>query len=175
MNSETLTCFYLISKCILVFCSMDGTFPYTTRPHAYLQYYESPSEWESQCVCFNCLCRSGSGSNPGVALDLFIPSSWNFILKKMSNWAICMSGGSVVRAFAPWAGGRGFNPQPRHIKDVIKMVPYAFLLSAQQIRIGLASLSSPLKPRSKNVMDFIRNERSRVINISWDNLFRDRP
>ena len=52
------------------------------------------------------------------------------------------SGGSVVRAFAPWALGRGFDPRPRHTKDVIKMVPDASLLSAQHIRTGLASLSS---------------------------------
>ena len=53
------------------------------------------------------------------------------------------SGGSVVKAFAPWAGGCGFDPRPpRHTKDVIKMVPDASLLSAQHIRTGLASLSS---------------------------------
>jgi len=34
---------------------------------------------------------------------------------------------------------------------------------------------SPLEPRSKNKMDTIRNERWRVINISWDNLLRNRP
>ena len=28
------------------------------------------------------------------------------------------SGGSLVRAFAPRAGGRGFDPRPRHTKDV---------------------------------------------------------
>ena len=43
------------------------------------------------------------------------------------------SGGSVVRAFAPWAGGRGIDPQPRHTKDVIKMVPDASLLSSEGI------------------------------------------
>jgi len=35
-----------------------------------------------------------------------------------------------------------FDPRPCHTKDVIKMVPDAFLLSAQHIRTGLASLSS---------------------------------
>ena len=59
------------------------------------------------------------------------------------NMTIHRSGGSVVRAFAPWAGGRGFDPRPRHTKDVIKMVPDASLLGAQHnIRTGLASLSS---------------------------------
>ena len=60
-------------------------------------------------------------------------------LKFNSCWSC---GGSVVRAFAPWAGGRGFDPRPRHTKDVIKMVPNASLLSAQHIRTGLVSLSS---------------------------------
>ena len=41
------------------------------------------------------------------------------------------SGGSVVRAFAHERGGREFNPRPYHTKDVIKMVPDAYLLSAQ--------------------------------------------
>ena len=71
-------------------------------------------------------------------------------------------------------GGRGFDPRPRHTKEVIKMVPDASLLSAQHIRTCLASLS-PLKPRSRKEMDATWNERSRVINISWDNLFRNRP
>jgi len=52
------------------------------------------------------------------------------------------SGGSVVRAFAPWMPGRGFDPRPRHTKDVIKMVPDASMLRAQHIMIGLASLPS---------------------------------
>jgi len=61
--------------------------------------------------------------------------------------SLCMfkinrSNGSVVRAFAPWAEGRGFDPRPRHTKDVIQMVPDASLLGAQHIRTGLASLSS---------------------------------
>jgi len=78
----------------------------------------------------------------------------------------------VDRAFAPSAGGRGFDCRPRHTKDVIKMVPDTSLLSDQHIRIGLASLSSQT---SLKKLDFIRNERSRVINISSDNLFRNRP
>ena len=40
---------------------------------------------------------------------------------------------------------------------------------------GYIWLLSPLKLRSKNEMNSIWNERSRVINISWDNLFRSRP
>jgi len=32
--------------------------------------------------------------------------------------------------------------RPRHTKDVIKMVPDPFLLGAQHIKTGLASLSS---------------------------------
>ena len=75
----------------------------------------------------------------------------------------------MVRAFA----GRGFDPRPRHTKDVIKMVPDASLLGAQHIRTGLASLTS--QNSLKKEMDTIRNERSSVINISWDNLFRNRP
>jgi len=35
-----------------------------------------------------------------------------------------------------------YDPQPRHTKDVIKIVPDAILLSAQHIRIDLPSLSS---------------------------------
>ena len=70
-------------------------------------------------------------------------------------------------------GGRGFDPRPRHTKDVIKMVPDASLLGAQHIRTSLAPLSS--QTSLKKEMDTIRNERSRVINISWDNLFRSRP
>ena len=70
------------------------------------------------------------------------------------------SGGTVVGAFAP--GGHGFDPRPRHTKDVIKMVPDASLLGAQHIRTGLASLSS--QTSLKKEMDTIRNERSRVIN-----------
>ena len=60
------------------------------------------------------------------------------------KWFLYSSGGSVDRAFASWAWGRGFDPRPRRTKDVIKMVPDAFLLRAQHIRIhvGLASLSS---------------------------------
>ena len=79
----------------------------------------------------------------------------------------------MVRAFAPWVGGRGFYPRPCHTKDVIKMIPEASLLGAQHIRTGLASLYS--KTSLKKEMDTIWNERSRVINISWDNLFRNRP
>ena len=63
---------------------------------------------------------------------------FSWILKMSLN----RSAGSVVRAFAPCAGGRGFDPRPRHTKDVLKMVPDASLLSAQHIRTGLASLSS---------------------------------
>jgi len=63
------------------------------------------------------------------------------------------SGGSVVRAFALSAGGRGFDPRSRHTKDVIKMVTDASLLSAQHKRIGLASLSS--QTSFKNEMDSI--------------------
>jgi len=55
---------------------------------------------------------------------------------------LTQSGGSVVRAFAPWAGGRGFDPWARHTKDVIQMVPDASLLGAQHIRTGLAFVSS---------------------------------
>ena len=58
------------------------------------------------------------------------------------NTLVNVCGVSVVRAFAPKAGGRGFDPRPLHIKDVIKMVPDASLLGAQHINIGLASLSS---------------------------------
>ena len=83
------------------------------------------------------------------------------------------SGGSVVRMFAPWAGGRGFDTRPRFTKNVTKTVPDASLLSALYIWIVLAFLSSQTLLKIK--MDFIRNERSRVIIISWDNLFRNRP
>ena len=79
----------------------------------------------------------------------------------------------MVRAFAPKAGGHGFDPRPRHTKDVINMVPDAFLLSAQHIRTGLAALFSQTSLKKK--LDTIWNERSRVVNISWDNLFRHRP
>jgi len=72
-------------------------------------------------------------------------------------------------ALAPWAGGRGFDPRPRHTKDVINKVPDASLLSAQHIRTGLASLSS--QTSFKKEMDTIW----RVINISWDNFFRNQP
>jgi len=51
------------------------------------------------------------------------------------------------------------------------MVSDASLLGAQHIRTGLASLSSQTSFKKKE-MDTIRNER---INISWDNLFRNRP
>jgi len=57
-----------------------------------------------------------------------------------------------------------------YTKNVIKMVSDASLHNAQHIRIGLAN---PLKSRSKNEMDSIRNERSKVINISLNNLFRN--
>jgi len=53
------------------------------------------------------------------------------------------------------------------------MVPDASLLGAQHIRTGLASLSS--QTLFKKEMDTIRNEQWRVINISWNNLFRNRP
>ena len=46
-------------------------------------------------------------------------------------------------------GGRGFDPRPRHTKDVIKMVPDAYLLGAQHIRTGLACLSSPTSFKKK--------------------------
>ena len=77
-------------------------------------------------------------------------------------------------AFASCAGGRGFDPRPRHTKAIIKMVPDASLLRAQHIRIGLASHPSQTLFQ-KNEMGCIRNEWLRVINISWDNLFRNRP
>jgi len=65
------------------------------------------------------------------------------------------------------------SAQHIRIYDVIKMVPDASLLSAQHIRIYLACLSS--QTSLKNKMDFIWNERSIVINKSWDNLLRNRP
>ena len=71
------------------------------------------------------------------------------------------------------AEGCGFDPRPRHTKDIIKMVPDASLLSAQHIRTVLASLSS--QTLFKKEMNTIWNEWSRVINISWDNLFCNRP
>ena len=52
------------------------------------------------------------------------------------------------------------------------MVPDASLLGAQHIKIGLASLSS--QTLLKIEMGFLWNERSRVINISWDNFLRMR-
>ena len=97
---------------------------------------------------------------------LLITSYW---IKSIING----SDGPVVRAFAPWAGGRGFDPRPRHTKSVIKMVTYDSALSAQRIRTCL--FFSPVKPRSKTEMGTIWNERSRVINISWDGLFYIRP
>jgi len=54
------------------------------------------------------------------------------------------------------------------------MVPDASLLGAWHIRTGLAYLSSQNLVQKKE-MNTIRNERSRVINISWNNLFRNRP
>jgi len=59
------------------------------------------------------------------------------------------------------------------VQMYIKMVPDASLLGAQHIRTGLASFSSQTSFKKK--VDTIRNEWSRVINISWDNLFRNRP
>jgi len=53
------------------------------------------------------------------------------------------------------------------------MVPDASLLGARHIRTGLASLSS--QTSFKKEMGTIRNKRSRVVNISCDNLFRNRP
>ena len=62
-------------------------------------------------------------------------------------------------------------------REVVGSIPdrviYATLLGTQHIRTGLASLSS--QTTFKKEMDTIRNDRSRVINISWDNLFRNRP
>ena len=54
------------------------------------------------------------------------------------------------------------------------MVPDVSLLGAQHIRdrSGFSLLSNLVQKREK---DTIRNERSRVINISWNNLFRNRP
>jgi len=69
-------------------------------------------------------------------------SEWGMDVLCFLNLILIFSGGSVVRAFAPWAGGRGFDPRPRHTKDVITMVPDASLLGAQHIRTGLAPLSS---------------------------------
>jgi len=76
---------------------------------------------------------------------------------------IYISSGSVIRVFAPLAGGRGFDPRPRYTKDVIKIVPDASLLRAQHIRTGLASLSSQTSLKKRKEMDTIRNERSHVI------------
>ena len=52
----------------------------------------------------------------------------------------------MVSALTPLAGCRGFDPRPRHIKGVIKMVPDASLLSAQHnyMEISGFSLSSRL-------------------------------
>jgi len=48
-----------------------------------------------------------------------------------------------VRAFAPRAGGLGFDNRPRHTKDVIKLLPYLFLLLITlHKRIDLTSLLS---------------------------------
>ena len=47
----------------------------------------------------------------------------------------------MVRASASEAGGRGFDPEPSHIKDV-KMVPVATLLGAQHYKAN-TSFSSP--------------------------------
>jgi len=64
---------------------------------------------------------------------------------------------------SPQVGGRGFDHRPRHTKDVIKTVPDTSLLSAQNIRNDLDSLSS--QTIKKNEMVSIWNERSRVVNI----------
>jgi len=86
-------------------------------------------------------------------LSLFITRKQTRIDWKCIAFFICLSkevsGGSVVRAFAPWAGGRGFDHRPRHTKAVIKMVPYASLLGAQHIRTGLASLFSQTSFKKK--------------------------
>ena len=62
---------------------------------------------------------------------------------------------------------------PDRVINIIKMVPDASLLGAQHIRRGLASL--PSQTSLKKEIDTIQNERSRVINISWDNLFHNQP
>ena len=101
---------------------------------------------------------------------------WSLRRLKVCSEQSCCRGQlpcSVVRAGATWAGGCGFDPWPRHTKDVIKMVPDASLLSAQHIRIVLASFSS--QTSFKKWDGFHLEERSRVINISWDNLLRNWP
>jgi len=80
---------------------------------------------------------------------------------------------SVVRAcVCPVRGRRGFDPRPRHTKDVIKiykMLP-CLTLSISAYMSGFYLLSHLVKES----MDTIWNERSREINISLDNLFRKR-
>ena len=131
-------------------------------------------------IVFSCLVGSSQEIGGQCYLDPYgecvlsiaTSFSWWFLWWGLVLWFSI--GGSVVRAFAQWAGGRGFDPRPRHTKDVIKMVPDASLFGAQHIRTGLASLSSQTSFKTKE-MNTIRNERSRVINISWDNLFCNRP
>ena len=69
-------------------------------------------------------------------------------------------------ACAPYAARLRFNPGPRHIKDVITIVRDASLLSAQQLRIGMASLSS-----YKSEMEFICDVWSRVLTIRYEKMF----
>jgi len=84
-----------------------------------------------------------------------------------------------VQAVAQWLErsprerGSWVPSATHHTKDVIIMVLDASLLSAQRVSIGLASLLSNLV--QKREMDTIWNKQSIVINISWDNLSRNRP
>jgi len=51
----------------------------------------------------------------------------------------------------------GFNPQTQHTKDVIKLVPDASLLGAQQIKIGLAQLSTQTCEQNETAAKSILN------------------
>lgn len=80
---------------------------------------------------------------------------WIIILKHQNNEDIKLHWWLSGRAFAPEAGGCGFNPLPRHTKDIIKMAPDAFLRSPQHIRIGLVSSFKPYLKKSESCWEWL--------------------
>ena len=82
------------------------------------------------------LSSDGKGSADPMQC-LVSPYHYNIKNAAVAQW---LSG----RAFDSKAVGRGFDPETRRAKDVIKMVPDASLLSAQHTRIGLAFLFSQI-------------------------------
>jgi len=133
------------------FCYWNETCKICSKTHFVLS--------ESYSAVLNCHMYTAPMARRAILS--WCPLTWHvyivYTILSLNISSIYISG----RVFAPCAGGRGFDPQPHHTKDIIKMIPDASLLSSRQVRLSMAE------------MDSICNERSKVKYISCYNLLHN--